>query len=98
MGCGRSGGRQSARRCKGMDLTASTRIVGLSVQSELSRTEVSWMIGGPQSGGINSSAELYGKALLRGGLSVFASVELLSNVIGKHCFYRVIDDPERLGP
>ena len=51
------------------------------------------MIGGPQGGGINASAELYAKALLRGGLSVFANIEFHSNIMGKHSYYRVTAAP-----
>src|SRR5256712_7828644 len=93
MGSGRAGGPERGKRARATKTTPSTRIVGLSVQSELSRTEVSWMIGGPQGGGINSSAELYAKALLRGGLSVFANIELHSNIMGKHSYYRVTAAP-----
>ncbi len=55
--------------------------------------ELSWMIGGPQGGGINASAELYAKALLRGGLSVFGNIEFHSNIMGKHSYYRVTAAP-----
>lgn len=51
------------------------------------------MIGGPQGGGINASAELYAKALMRGGLSVFANIEFHSNIMGKHSYYRVTAAP-----
>ena len=61
----------------------------LLVSTELSRRELSWVIGGPQGGGINASAEIYAKALMRGGLHVFANIEFHSNIMGKHSFYRV---------
>ena len=51
------------------------------------------MIGGPQGGGINASAEIYAKALMRGGLSVFANIEFHSNIMGKHSYYRVTGAP-----
>ncbi len=54
------------------------------------------MIGGPQGGGINSSAEIYAKALMRGGLSVFANIEFHSNIMGKHSFYRVTAAPTQI--
>ena len=57
--------------------------------SELNRRELSWVIGGPQGGGINASAEIYAKALMRGGLHVFANIEFHSNIMGKHSYYRV---------
>ena len=61
--------------------------------SELSRRELSWVIGGPQGGGINASAEIYAKALVRGGLHVFANIEFHSNIMGKHSYYRVSAAP-----
>jgi len=63
------------------------------VPSELSRRELSWVIGGPQGGGINASAEIYAKALMRGGLHVFANIEFHSNIMGKHSYYRVTAAP-----
>ena len=61
--------------------------------TELSRRELSWVIGGPQGGGINASAEIYAKALTRGGLHVFANIEFHSNIMGKHSYYRVTAAP-----
>jgi len=63
------------------------------VPTELSRRELSWVIGGPQGGGINASAEIYAKALMRGGLHVFANIEFHSNIMGKHSYYRVTAAP-----
>jgi len=63
------------------------------VPTELSRRELSWVIGGPQGGGINASAEIYAKALTRGGLHVFANIEFHSNIMGKHSYYRVTAAP-----
>ena len=61
--------------------------------TELSRREFSWVLGGPQGGGINASAEVYAKALARGGLHVFANIEFHSNIMGKHSYYRVTAAP-----
>jgi 2-oxoglutarate ferredoxin oxidoreductase subunit alpha len=63
------------------------------VPTELSRREFSWVLGGPQGGGINASAEVYAKALVRGGLHVFANIEFHSNIMGKHSYYRVTGSP-----
>jgi 2-oxoglutarate/2-oxoacid ferredoxin oxidoreductase subunit alpha len=60
---------------------------------DLSRHELAWVLGGPQGGGINASAELFAKALARGGLSVFANIEFHSNIMGKHSYYRVTSGP-----
>ena len=61
--------------------------------TELSRREFSWVLGGPQGGGINASAEVYAKALTRGGLHLFANIEFHSNIMGKHSYYRVTAAP-----
>jgi len=63
------------------------------VPTELSRREFSWVLGGPQGGGINASAEIYAKALSHGGLHVFANIEFHSNIMGKHSYYRVTAAP-----
>jgi 2-oxoglutarate ferredoxin oxidoreductase subunit alpha len=63
------------------------------VPTELSRREFSWVLGGPQGGGINASAEVYARALMRGGLHVFANIEFHSNIMGKHSYYRVTAAP-----
>ncbi|MBI3538466.1 MAG: 2-oxoacid:acceptor oxidoreductase subunit alpha [Chloroflexi bacterium] len=51
--------------------------------------DLTWMIGGPQGGGINASAEMLAKAFSRAGLYVFANIEYHSNIMGKHSYYRV---------
>jgi 2-oxoglutarate ferredoxin oxidoreductase subunit alpha len=50
---------------------------------------LTWVIGGPQGGGINSVAETFAKACARGGLNVFANIEYHSNIKGEHSYYRV---------
>jgi len=50
---------------------------------------LTWVIGGPQGGGINSVAETFAKACTRGGLHVFANIEYHSNIKGEHSYYRV---------
>lgn len=51
--------------------------------------DVTWMLGGPQGGGINASAEMLAKVFSRAGLYVFANIEYHSNIMGKHSYYRV---------
>ncbi len=51
--------------------------------------DVTWLIGGPQGGGINVSAESFARAIVRGGLRVFANIEYHSNIMGEHSYYRV---------
>lgn len=47
------------------------------------------MIGGPQGSGLNVSAEILAKALLRAGYYVFGQIEYHSNIKGKHSAYRL---------
>jgi 2-oxoglutarate ferredoxin oxidoreductase subunit alpha len=51
--------------------------------------DVTWMIGGPQGSGINVSAESFNRAIVRGGLRVFANIEYHSNIMGEHSYFRV---------
>ena len=51
--------------------------------------DVTWLIGGPQGGGINVSAEAFARAMVRGGLRVFSNIEYHSNIMGEHSYYRV---------
>lgn len=54
------------------------------------------MIGGPQGSGINSVAENFAKACIRGGLHVFANIEYHSNIKGEHSYYRLRVDSHEL--
>ncbi len=54
------------------------------------------MIGGPQGSGINSVAENFAKACIRGGLHVFANIEYHSNIKGEHSYYRLRIDSREL--
>src|SRR5260370_2426017 len=54
------------------------------------------MIGGPQGSGINSVAENFAKACIRGGLHVFANIEYHSNIKGEHSYYRLRVDSKEL--
>ncbi len=47
------------------------------------------MIGGPQGSGINSVAENFARACMRGGLHTFANIEYHSNIKGEHSYYRL---------
>jgi 2-oxoglutarate ferredoxin oxidoreductase subunit alpha len=57
---------------------------------------LTWMIGGPQGSGINSVAENFAKACIRGGLHVFANIEYHSNIKGEHSYYRLRVDQHEL--
>lgn len=51
--------------------------------------DVTWLIGGPQGSGINVSAETFARAMVHGGMRVFANIEYHSNIMGEHSYYRV---------
>jgi len=51
--------------------------------------DLTWLIGGPQGGGINVSAETFARAATRAGRRVFANIEYHSNIMGEHSYYRV---------
>ena len=57
---------------------------------------LTWMIGGPQGSGINSVAENFAKACIRGGLHIFANIEYHSNIKGEHSYYRLRVDSREL--
>jgi len=51
--------------------------------------EVSWMIGGPQGTGVDSSATLFANACATSGLWIFGKREYHSNIKGKHSYFQV---------
>ena len=57
--------------------------------------DLSWMIGGPQGTGVDSSANLFGRACVAGGLWIFGKREYHSNIMGEHSYFqiRVSDKP-----
>ncbi len=59
--------------------------------------DLSWMIGGPQGTGVDSSANLFGRACVAGGLWIFGKREYHSNIIGEHSYFqiRVSNQPVR---
>ena len=59
--------------------------------------DLSWMIGGPQGTGVDSSATLFGRACVAGGLWIFGKREYHSNIIGEHSYFqiRVSGEPVR---
>jgi 2-oxoglutarate ferredoxin oxidoreductase subunit alpha len=84
-------------RC-GTGVSGATQHASLDHErrSTVSNPDVTWLIGGPQGGGINVSAETFARAIVRGGLRVFANIEYHSNIMGEHSYYRVrISDRDR---
>jgi 2-oxoglutarate ferredoxin oxidoreductase subunit alpha len=61
------------------------------------KNNLSWMIGGAQGSGVDSSATAFGKACAYGGLHVFGKREYYSNIKGEHSYFqvRVSDRPIR---
>ncbi len=49
----------------------------------------SWMIGGPQGSGVDSSANILARACAHGGLWVFGKREYHSNIMGLHSYFQV---------
>ncbi len=59
--------------------------------------DLSWMIGGPQGTGVDSSATLFARACVVGGLWIFGKREYHSNIMGEHSYFqiRVSGEPVR---
>lgn len=51
--------------------------------------DVSWMIGGAQGSGVDSSANVFSRACAHGGLNVFGKREFYSNIMGRHSYFVV---------
>ena len=51
--------------------------------------QLSWMIGGPQGSGVDSSATAFARACAHGGLNVFGKREYYSNIKGEHSYFTV---------
>jgi len=51
--------------------------------------EFTWMIGGAQGSGVDSSANVFGRACAYGGLQVFGKREYYSNIMGEHSYFQI---------
>ncbi len=57
--------------------------------------DFSWMIGGPQGTGVDSSATLFAHACVEAGLWIFGKREYHSNIIGEHSYFQIrVSDKE----
>lgn len=67
--------------------------------SEETVNNLTWMIGGAQGSGVDSSASIFARACMLGGLWVFGSREYYSNIKGLHSYFevRVRDTPIHSG-
>ncbi|MBI4970645.1 MAG: 2-oxoacid:acceptor oxidoreductase subunit alpha [Candidatus Omnitrophica bacterium] len=51
--------------------------------------QLSWMIGGPQGTGVDSSANLFARTCVAAGLWIYGKREYHSNIIGEHSYFQV---------
>src|SRR3990172_5255867 len=51
--------------------------------------ELTWLIGGAQGSGVDSSANIFGRACAYGGLHVFGKREYYSNIMGEHSYFQI---------
>jgi 2-oxoglutarate ferredoxin oxidoreductase subunit alpha len=58
-------------------------------------TKISWMIGGAQGTGVDSSANVFARAASIYGLYAFGKREYYSNIKGEHSYFSVVisDEP-----
>ena len=55
----------------------------------MNRECFSWMIGGVQGSGVDTSANVFGRAAAAGGLHVYGKREYYSNIKGEHSYFQV---------
>jgi 2-oxoglutarate/2-oxoacid ferredoxin oxidoreductase subunit alpha len=55
----------------------------------MKRDDLSWMIGGAQGSGVDTSANVFARAAAAGGLHVFGKREYYSNIKGEHSYFQV---------
>jgi len=55
----------------------------------MKREDFSWMIGGVQGSGVDTSANVFARAAAAGGLHVFGKREYYSNIKGEHSYFQV---------
>src|SRR3972149_159075 len=53
--------------------------------------DLSWMIGGPQGSGVDSSANVFARACAHAGLNVFGKREYYSNIMGERSYFALRD-------
>jgi 2-oxoglutarate ferredoxin oxidoreductase subunit alpha len=55
----------------------------------MKRNDFSWMLGGVQGSGVDTSANIFARAAAAGGLHVFGKREYYSNIKGEHSYFQV---------
>jgi 2-oxoglutarate ferredoxin oxidoreductase subunit alpha len=58
-------------------------------EKELVKEELNWMAGGPQGSGVDSAANIFGRACGYGGLYVYGRREYHSNIKGLHSYFHL---------
>lgn len=58
--------------------------------------EINWMAGGPQGSGVDSAANIFGRACGYGGLFVFGRREYHSNIKGLHSYFHLRVSPHEV--
>ena len=53
------------------------------------RTDISWLIGGPQGSGVESAANIFSRVCARLGYRIFGKREFYSNIKGEHSYFVV---------
>ncbi|HEY9204915.1 MAG TPA: 2-oxoacid:ferredoxin oxidoreductase subunit alpha [Candidatus Methanoperedens sp.] len=61
------------------------------------KDELVWMTGGPQGSGVDSSANIFGRACCYGGLHVYGKREYHSNIKGQHSYFHIRVSPKEVG-
>jgi 2-oxoglutarate ferredoxin oxidoreductase subunit alpha len=64
------------------------------MSSPVRTNDLSWMIGGPQGSGVDSSANVFARACAHGGLNVFGKREYYSNIMGEHSYFALRARPD----
>src|SRR5437016_10652994 len=94
--CGRAEGRNSRTSTRVFRASAIAKAprrpspFGSPVEAVMAATQVndlSWLIGGPQGSGVDSSANVFARACAAGGLHVFGKREFYSNIMGEHSYF-----------
>lgn len=55
----------------------------------MTTNDLTWLIGGAQGSGVDSSANIFGRACAYGGLYVFGKREYYSNIMGEHSYFQI---------
>src|SRR5882672_7368763 len=58
--------------------------------------DLSWIVGGAQGSGIDTSATTFGRACAHAGLEVLGKREFYSNIKGRHSYYHVMVSDHRI--